>query len=136
LAGIEPTLSYFKCVDADHCTPLTGYRLILFFVVVASLHFRANPPDPGLGERNRDLSDFNLFSQSSASDPHRLSLTVFLLPFSYTLQASTFQMAVLLQYNDSDQWTVSHLAESTGIKKDILIQVTILTIAISSQTVF
>jgi hypothetical protein len=59
-----------------------------------------------------------------------------LLPFSYTLQASTFQMAVLLQYNDSDQWTVSHLAESTGIKKDILIQVTILTIAISSQTVF
>merc|ERR1719510_250807 len=41
----------------------------------------------------------------------------------YTLQASTFQMAVLLQYNDADQWTMSQLAESTQIKKDILVQV-------------
>lgn len=41
----------------------------------------------------------------------------------YTLQASTFQMAVLLQYNDSDRWTMGQLAESTQIKKDILIQV-------------
>merc|ERR1712038_479890 len=41
----------------------------------------------------------------------------------YTLQASTFQMAVLLQFNDSDQWTMSQLAESTQIKKDILVQV-------------
>ncbi len=32
-------------------------------------------------------------------------------------------MAVLLQYNDNDQWTMSQLAESTQIKKDILIQV-------------
>ena len=32
-------------------------------------------------------------------------------------------MAVLLQYNDADQWTMSQLAESTQIKKDILVQV-------------
>ena len=41
----------------------------------------------------------------------------------YTLQASTFQMAVLLQYNEADQWTMGQLAESTQIKKDILVQV-------------
>eukprot|EP00096_Caligus_rogercresseyi_P004166 TRINITY_DN1832_c0_g1_i2.p1 TRINITY_DN1832_c0_g1~~TRINITY_DN1832_c0_g1_i2.p1 ORF type:complete len:340 (-),score=77.05 TRINITY_DN1832_c0_g1_i2:645-1664(-) len=41
----------------------------------------------------------------------------------YTLQASTFQMAVLLQYNESDRWTLGQLAMSTQIKMDILIQV-------------
>jgi len=41
----------------------------------------------------------------------------------YTLQASTFQMAVLLQYNESDQWTLQQLAESTQIRRDILVQV-------------
>merc|ERR1711899_229607 len=41
----------------------------------------------------------------------------------YPLQASTFQMAVLLRYNEADQWTMSQLAESTQIKKDILVQV-------------
>merc|ERR1712038_1960247 len=41
----------------------------------------------------------------------------------YTLQASTFQMAVLLQYNDSDRWSVAQLSESTRIKMDILSQV-------------
>ncbi|KAK6634540.1 Cullin-1 [Polyplax serrata] len=41
----------------------------------------------------------------------------------YTLQASTFQMAVLLQYNMSESWTVQQLQESTQIKLDFLIQV-------------
>merc|ERR1712059_188479 len=41
----------------------------------------------------------------------------------YTLQASTFQMSVLLAFNEADSWTVSKLAEATEIKMDILIQV-------------
>lgn len=41
----------------------------------------------------------------------------------YTLQASTFQMAVLLQYNVADTWTVAQLSEHTQIKGDYLVQV-------------
>lgn len=41
----------------------------------------------------------------------------------YTLQASTLQMAVLLQYNSSETWTMAQLAESTQIKTDFLQQV-------------
>ncbi|KAL1488059.1 hypothetical protein ABEB36_015427 [Hypothenemus hampei] len=41
----------------------------------------------------------------------------------YTLQASTFQMAVLLQFNVADSWTVAQLEENTQIKPDFLIQV-------------
>merc|ERR1719186_632891 len=41
----------------------------------------------------------------------------------YTLQASTFQMSVLLAFNESDSWTVAALAEATKIKLDILVQV-------------
>ncbi|XP_014235584.1 cullin-1 [Trichogramma pretiosum] len=41
----------------------------------------------------------------------------------YTLQASTFQMAVLLQYNTATSWTMGQLMESTQIKEDYLIQV-------------
>lgn len=41
----------------------------------------------------------------------------------YTLQASTFQMAVLLQYNENTAWTVRQLEHHTGIKGDFLIQV-------------
>merc|ERR1719431_1478764 len=41
----------------------------------------------------------------------------------YTLQASTFQMSVLLAFNEADSWTVGKLAEATQIKMDILTQV-------------
>ncbi|XP_058802499.1 cullin-1-like [Phymastichus coffea] len=41
----------------------------------------------------------------------------------YSFQASTFQMAVLLQYNLSTTWTLQHLHESTQIKMDVLQQV-------------
>lgn len=41
----------------------------------------------------------------------------------YTLQASTFQMAVLLQFNMSKSWTVAQLQENTQIKPDFLLQV-------------
>ncbi|XP_019877830.1 cullin-1 [Aethina tumida] len=41
----------------------------------------------------------------------------------YTLQASTFQMAVLLQFNVSKSWTIAQLEENTQIKTDFLIQV-------------
>lgn len=41
----------------------------------------------------------------------------------YTFQTSTFQMAVLLQFNTSYTFTVSQLEESTGIRSDILLQV-------------
>lgn len=42
----------------------------------------------------------------------------------YTLQASTFQMAVLLQFNVSDSWTIAQLEENTQIKNELLVQVT------------
>lgn len=41
----------------------------------------------------------------------------------YTLQASTFQMAVLLQFNLQESWTITQLSESTQLKIDYLIQV-------------
>ncbi|KAG5316306.1 CUL1 protein, partial [Acromyrmex insinuator] len=41
----------------------------------------------------------------------------------YTLQASTFQMAVLLAYNGSTSWTIQQLQYATQIKIDFLLQV-------------
>lgn len=42
---------------------------------------------------------------------------------TYTIQASTFQMAVLLQYNSADSFTVQQLHESTQIRMETLTQV-------------
>jgi len=41
----------------------------------------------------------------------------------YIFQASTFQMAVLLMFNDRDSYAVSELADATKLKIDILSQV-------------
>ncbi|XP_066597892.1 cullin-1 isoform X2 [Prorops nasuta] len=41
----------------------------------------------------------------------------------YTLQASSFQMAVLLQFNGSTVWSIQHLHDATRIKMDFLLQV-------------
>lgn len=41
----------------------------------------------------------------------------------YTLQASTFQMAVLLQFNLESEQNLSSLVESTGLKQDVLEQI-------------
>jgi len=41
----------------------------------------------------------------------------------YIFQASTYQMAVLLQFNTSLSYTVSEIASNTEIKMDILTQV-------------
>jgi len=77
--------------------------------------------------------DFSIQVLSSGSWPFQQSC-VFSLPAElelvtncfknkYTLQASTFQMSVLLAFNEADSWTVAKLAEATQIKMDILIQV-------------
>eukprot|EP00118_Oscarella_pearsei_P019229 m.203404 g.203404 ORF g.203404 m.203404 type:complete len:770 (+) comp39621_c2_seq32:138-2447(+) len=41
----------------------------------------------------------------------------------YTVQASTFQMNVLLQYNSGDAYTVEQLESATQLKQELLVQV-------------
>ncbi|KAF2359740.1 Cullin N-terminal [Trinorchestia longiramus] len=41
----------------------------------------------------------------------------------YTLQASTFQIAVLLQFNAGTRWTIGQLQAMTSIPQEILVQV-------------
>ncbi|KAG5681883.1 hypothetical protein PVAND_011290 [Polypedilum vanderplanki] len=41
----------------------------------------------------------------------------------YMFQANTFQMAILLQYNDQTKWTVQQLMDNTGISYDNMQQI-------------
>lgn len=45
-----------------------------------------------------------------------------MLNYLVILQSSTFQMAVLLQFNEQDSLTVQQLSENTGIAFDNLVQ--------------
>ena len=47
----------------------------------------------------------------------------------YILMTSSYQMAVLLQYNDHDTLTLDELATATAINKDVLIQVLAILVA-------
>ena len=56
----------------------------------------------------------SMTTDSLHSDPPVVVVVV--VVSRYTLQASTFQMAILLQYNTEDSYTVQQLTDSTQIK--------------------
>lgn len=62
------------------------------------------------GEIDRDVSDQITWKHERGLN------TADVVVSRYTLQASTFQMAILLQYNTEDSYTVQQLTDSTQIK--------------------
>lgn len=74
--------------------------------------------------KNRYAAPCRRWSSQQQLHPHavwsqirRTVVTTHLAVVSrYTLQASTFQMAILLQYNTEDSYTVQQLTDSTQIK--------------------
>lgn len=61
-------------------------------------------------------SFYNFIVCKAYSDNKGIELNWNIVVFRYTLQASTFQMAILLQYNTEDSYTVQQLTDSTQIK--------------------
>lgn len=82
-------------------------------------------------ELERSLQRFTMFysDQHSGRKLHWLytlskgELVTNCFKNKYSLQASTYQMAVLLMYNDADSYTVDQIQQHTQIKMDILRQV-------------
>ena len=52
-----------------------------------------------------------------------LSINLIKMVIMSFLQASTLQMAILLMYNSSDQYTIQNLIDTLDIKQETLIQV-------------
>ncbi|KAJ8704570.1 hypothetical protein PYW07_011758 [Mythimna separata] len=131
----KPARSRWQCCCSTTTTPrgpsvswsstpasraTSSYRSVLFTIHAASQHV----PDGSAAAVQRQ----HLVDRQSVGAAHRHQGR---LPRTgqccsqYTLQASTFQMAVLLQYNDNTSWTVSQLEQHTGIKGDFLVQVSV-----------
>ncbi|XP_065221244.1 cullin-1-like [Planococcus citri] len=81
-------------------------------------------------ELEQTISLFTSFYNSSFSgrklnwlyNMSRVELITNCFDVRYTLRVSTFQTAILLQFNSSDSWSINQLCSATGIDTKILIQ--------------